>query len=117
MEVLGPGSGDDTHLSAGRTAVLRLVVGGKNLHFLNGVGVCYADDLSTSASTNGGRTIKSDQRVLLPGAVDIERNRAADLVVEVTEGSSTAHTRDERAHEERVTTVQLLVGDGLSADF
>ena len=113
VKVLGARLGDDAHLAAGRAAVLSLIVGGENLHLLDGVGVRDTDDLPASTGTNAGSAVKGDEGVLLARAVHVERDRAADGKVEVAKRRAASHARQQRAYVQRIAAVELLVIDGL----
>src|ERR1700723_1594382 len=117
MKILGASLRDDAHLAARGAAVLRLIVGGQDLHLFDRVGIRHADDLSASTSANCWRTVKINYRVLLPRAIHVKRNGGANGEVEVAQGCRAAQSWKQRAHEERVTSIQLLIRDRLSTNL
>ena len=63
--------GHEPDLPAARTAVLRHVVGGQDLHFLDGVDVLDADDVAGRPRADGGRAVDGDVVLVVAAAVDV----------------------------------------------
>ena len=72
VEVLLTALRYDADLAACRATILRVVIGGENLHLLNGVHVGNADGCSVGTSVYGNGSVKGDQVVLSSRPIDIQ---------------------------------------------
>src|SRR5712672_1124069 len=105
VELLRSALGSDADLSAGRPAILRSVIRGKNLNFLRRVHIRCANARSVGSGANSRSTVISNQALRGARAINIRRP-LAEIETEVRKGAA-ARSGNQVGHENRVASVDL----------